>query len=293
MAEAIDAISKASEILLQKDMHKGSFLVVEGEHDEEFYANLISEKDCKIVYCLGKDMVKEVIARLLNGPFRVPQAIGIIDADYDRVREHAPRHYQNIFRTDTHDLETMIIRSRAFIKLMNMYVDRKKIQDLQKRRGLNLKELLLREGTAIGCLFIVKMPRQNSLYLKNLEIEVFLDRQNLEVNLNRLADYAIRRSPDCKIDRMTLVSELKKLIAEGIDPWQICNGHHLTGILTIGIREIFGKRAGSNINVGRLELELRLAYEKAHFRSTELCKDIMDWENNNAPFRVLDESLRT
>jgi hypothetical protein len=292
MDAAVDAASKACEILLQKDVHGGTFLVVEGEHDEEFYSNIVSEKDCRIVYCLGKNMVKEVVANLLNGFVRVPQVIGIIDADYDRVRWRTPRQYENIFRTDTHDLETMIIRSSAFTKIVNTYVDKNRIQELLRRRGLNLKDLLLTEGTTIGCLFIIDLPKEDRLDLGDLEFENFLNASNLEVDLIKLVDYVIKRTPGCRVDRMTLVSQLKKLIAEEIDPWQICNGHHLTRILTIGINEVFGKRTGSKVSASRIEIELKLAYEKAHFKSTDLCRQIREWENNNAPFRVLDDSLR-
>jgi hypothetical protein len=187
----------------------------------------------------------------------------------------------------------MIMRSHAFNKIVNTYVDKSKSQELQRRRGLNLKDLLLKEGVAIGCVFIINMPKEERFELRDLEFEKFLNTPNLEVDLDRFADYVIKRTPGCRIERTTLVSQLKKLIAQGIDPWQLCNGHHLARILTIGINEVFGKRPGLKISPGRIETELKLAYERAYFKSTDLCKQIRDWENSNAPFKVLESSLRT
>lgn len=75
------------------------------------------------------------------------------------------------------------------------------------------------------------------------------------------------------------------------DPWQICCGHDLVQILSVGLRKTIGSNNAKDIEPNILERSLRLAYEEAYFHDTQLYLDICTWENENQPFIVLPRNI--
>jgi hypothetical protein len=72
------------------------------------------------------------------------------------------------------------------------------------------------------------------------------------------------------------------------DPWQLCNGHDLVGVLSIGLRRAIGSQSAVGVGVEEMERALRLAYEAVDFAASELYRAIREWEQRNHPFRVLN-----
>ena len=58
--------------------------------------------------------------------------IGIVDRDFDLLLNNN-QSIENLFKTDTHDLETMSIRDGAFERLNNEYGDDEKIEIFANR----------------------------------------------------------------------------------------------------------------------------------------------------------------
>ncbi|MFN5871336.1 MAG: hypothetical protein ACK44G_02150, partial [Aphanizomenon sp.] len=82
----------------------------------------------------------------------------------------------------------------------------------------------------------------------------------------------------------------KRLITErsnNQDPWQVCCGHDLVEILSLGLRKAIGTNKTVDVEANSLERNLRLAYEVAYFYKTQLYLAIRQWETNNQPFHVL------
>ena len=75
---------------------------------------------------------------------------------------------------------------------------------------------------------------------------------------------------------------------ENPDPWQICAGHDVVYILTIGLRFSFGNTNARNFTPKNIESIIRMAYEESHFRRTQLYQSIKNWETSNSPFKVLN-----
>ncbi|GAB1539708.1 hypothetical protein NUACC21_23750 [Scytonema sp. NUACC21] len=71
------------------------------------------------------------------------------------------------------------------------------------------------------------------------------------------------------------------------DPWQVCCGHDLVELLSLGLRKAIGSNKSVDIEPNSLERNLRLAYEEVYFCRTNLYLDICAWESNNQPLRVL------
>ena len=71
-------------------------------------------------------------------------------------------------------------------------------------------------------------------------------------------------------------------------PWHVCCGHDLVHILAVGLQKAIGTHSAQTASAELVEKWLRLAYEYAHFRKTQLYSSIQQWEKANQPFVVLD-----
>jgi hypothetical protein len=77
------------------------------------------------------------------------------------------------FATDTHDLETMIVASRAFDAVMDEFGSARTI----KRLDGDVREMLVRTAIPIGFLRWISSSKQDNLSLrfKNLSFAPFID----------------------------------------------------------------------------------------------------------------------
>ena len=91
------------------------------------------------------------------------------------------------------------------------------------------------------------------------------------------------RAPPSAEDLAREIQELERLEAP---PWHVCCGHDAVAILSIGLRRALGSRNDAEVKETRLESMLRLAYDRDHFRRTNLYTAIRAWETANAPFTV-------
>ena len=107
----ITAHDIANDIRMTRGQYSVSFVIVEGEiSDLKFYSNLIDKDECQIVPAHNKDNALGALEMLERD--EVSGVIAIVDAnfmDFKVGRRASP----NLFVTDTHDLETMILNSPA------------------------------------------------------------------------------------------------------------------------------------------------------------------------------------
>jgi len=71
------------------------------------------------------------------------------------------------------------------------------------------------------------------------------------------------------------------------EPWHVCCGHDLVGILSEGLRSILGSCSPNEVKLEPLEKNLRLSYEYTYFMSTQLYQSIKSWEKANEPFKIV------
>ena len=71
------------------------------------------------------------------------------------------------------------------------------------------------------------------------------------------------------------------------DPWDVCCGHDLICILSVGLRKALGSNSAGDVEPELLEKSLRRAYEAVYFFETQLFQSLKAWEGTNRPYRVL------
>jgi Protein of unknown function (DUF4435) len=270
--------SDATRIRLRRSTFSGTFLLVEGSSDKVFYERFIDKIVCQVVVMEGKIQVIGVLDILDRSSF--DGVVAIVDADFDRLKDSVAESV-NLLRTDTHDLETMLIDSPALDKVIAEYGSEEKIPKLQ----LDVRTSLVEAGIFIGYLRWVSQCDRRNLTFSDLKFNKFIDEQTLQIDEYKLIEAVKNKSQALSLKTEDLQQRIADEKNKGFNPWQVCCGHDLVEILALGLRKAIGTMS---VDSDSLERSLRLAYEEVYFWKTQLWVNIRQWESNNQPFKVLD-----
>lgn len=268
---------------MMRTQYTGTILIVEGSTDARAYGCLVSETECRLIPATGKDKAISALELLENGGF--DGVLTIVDADFQRLDGTEPNS-SNLLLTDSHDLEAMILYSDALDKVLSEFGSSREITKL----GRPIRDVLLEGGLPIGYLRWLSSPAKDNLSLKfkELSFDKFVDEKTLRVSIDNLVRELKTNSKDSALDDNVTKLKVMTLMGEGHDPWQVCSGHDLVLILSIGLINVFGNpRRGEAATPDNVDVALRLAYNYSHFCLTGLHNSIKDWEKVNPPFRVL------
>lgn len=270
---------------MMRTQYTGTILIVEGSTDARVYGRLVSKTECRLIPATGKDKAVGALELLENGGF--DGVLTIVDADFQRLDGIEPNS-SNLLLTDSHDLETMILHSDALDNVLSEFGSAREIEKLCRP----IRYILLEGGLPIGYLRWLSSPTKDDLSLKfkELSFDKFVDEKTLCVDVDNLIRELKTNSKDSALDDNVTKLKVMTLMGEGHDPWQVCSGHDLVLILSIGLRNIFGNpRRGKTVTSDHVDGIIRLAYNYSHFRLTQLHNSIKDWENANPPFKVLHQ----
>jgi len=279
-----------SEYQIKRNSNKlKSIVLVEGSGDEEVFKKTFGVKDCRIINCNGKENVKDSI-RMLNNRNQ-KGVLGIIDTDYDEVLGKKSL-MSNIFYTDTHDVETMIMSSfKYFNQFINMYSDFDKCEEFLSQTEISIEESIFIAAKTIGKLRLVSIENNYDLTFKGIDYNIFLD-HCLTIDVDKLCGHVIKHS-QAYLDIETLVSKMNDIDEKrynSFNPYDICCGHDITGILQYGLKNIFGSEKGRLLTQSKLEENLRILYDLDKFYETKLYNDLTLWEHGNKPFILFEKT---
>jgi len=283
MRKFLTAADIANEIRMTRPLHQGAFLVVEGDTDARFYKRLVDAEKCLVTPAHNKENVIQVLTILEGDNFA--GLLAIVDADFDLL-EGKIFTYWNIFLTDTHDLETMVLKSPALEKLLLEMGSESKQENFRKKRGKEVREVLLEEGLHLGYLRWVSLQHNHALKFEGLNYRNFTDTITLAVGQPELIKTVKNHSQKPQLSDQEIQQQIEAIRDETHDAWLVCCGHDLIGILSVGLHKALGSRNWGEIETEIIERNLRLAYESAWFRATKLHTSIKEWEERNSPFQV-------
>jgi hypothetical protein len=104
-----------NEVRMQRQLHAGSFLVVEGDDDHRFWSSRVATCCCELVIGDGKPNVLGALERLDRTA--IDGVLGIVDDDFDAL-EGRVLPSPNLVVTETHDLECLLLRSPALNRVL-------------------------------------------------------------------------------------------------------------------------------------------------------------------------------
>jgi len=127
---------------------KPACLIVGGATDAKLHSRFIDHTHCFIEFTHGKDNALTVLRVIQER--HIPGVIAILDLDYDFLDDNYQRR-DNVFFADTHDHETMILKSPALEGLLSELMPPDKLS-FRNDLAMDIREKLLEIGVQIGWL---------------------------------------------------------------------------------------------------------------------------------------------
>jgi len=148
MRETLSGADIMAELLLIRSNFAGTLLILEGETDCRLFDGLINGNKCKTIPGHGKDSVLEAIQEA--GMAALGGVAAIVDADYWHL-EGVDAPAANVFMTDDHDLEMVMLNSPALDRLLRQFGSSAKIARFSRERAVDhVREFLTYRHTGLG-----------------------------------------------------------------------------------------------------------------------------------------------
>lgn len=284
MRDYLSVDRDANAIRLQRSTFSGTFLLVEGSSDKVFYERFVDKVACILIISSNDSSNKKLwIIKVLSilGKSNFQGIIAIVDADFDHLKVSSDA-IPNLIRTDTHDLETMLLNSSALEKVIAEFGSEEKISKFSR----DIRIALVEAGISIGYLRWISQTDELNLTFNGIKFSKFIDDKNLQIDELKLIQEVKNQSKAFGLKSEDLQQRLTNQKSDSYDPWQVCCGHDLVEILSLGLRKAIGTAKASDVEPNSLERSLRLAYEETYFYQTQIYLSIRSWESNNQLFKV-------
>jgi hypothetical protein len=251
------------------------WIYLEGEYDKELFGNVFNEQTVTIEPLGGVVSVKDVVAQLLSKNFE--NVIGIIDADFTRL-SNIQNHEPNIFMTDNHDVEMMLIQNDYLFKKITLpYLasDKREHFDYTHLRGQLLESLFW-----FSLVRFYNYNHELGLFLKDFPIHVYVginvhENISFEFNKRECLQLVNQRSKNKK--REVNENEIDQISTETFDLWNLCNGHDFLKVWANSLNTL----TKLNINDEKLRHDLYLVFDLNVFKETHLYALLKEWEEHS------------
>ena len=279
------------------------FVITEGPYDLEVYDRCFSSDTCILRIANSKENVCDIVAGICAGAAPSTgdkpeqgstgiekRIIGIIDSDYS-LFDNSVKDRENIFRTDTHDLETMLITSGALESVIEHFEKNALAQTFAQKaygslRDGDLRTLLTRAARYLGLAVFVNNMSGLKITFKHINCKKrdvfsrFVNAEALECDVEALKRLILEKNAE---RGQEFIDIFEQTIRESGGyyfeyPWHICRGHDLICVLLRDLSLRYSMRDGEAIGGRDLERLLRHNYRAVYFADTDLCRQICKWE---------------
>ncbi len=300
----ISAKAFATSILTQyqETRENKTYLIVEGEADLNLWNDNFKHKDVIIKVSGDKKVSIEalkILYRELSGQFSVIGIVAIVDADFDYTNKKFYVH-KSLFRTDYHDINIMMLKSKVFNKFFNRHcTEKERIKHhLKKKYKTNIKdeeianklrEYILDSTKTIGILRWINDLKNFNLLFKTLNYYSLIKNNSLEIDINRLITDIIVTNDKTSDFKKRLKNELEEEL-KSFDKnliCQFCQGHDAFSILAVGINTFLSKRK-KDCRMPSLDIHkfFEVAFGLNHLKKYVLYKNLLKWEIGNNPHKI-------
>jgi hypothetical protein len=287
--EFLNANTLANDARMRRTSFAGAFIYLEGECDERLYSLFFDSTACQFIIAHTKINVLGVCRLFATAPFA--GVIGIVDSDFDFL-DNSEQVDKNLFSTDLHDAECMMLSGSAFDRLMSEFASPAKLLAWKKVNTAEVRDFILEQAMQIGALLWYSNREGLGLTFRSLEYKEFIDPDSLVLDRDKFIGHLKNKSSRHDIKDEALKEALIDRLSKGrVSPWHLACGHHFVSILGIGFRWAFGNRPPTEVTVTRLEQSLRLSYPINEFSKTKLFRYLKEWEKTNAGYKLLRDDI--
>jgi len=190
--------------------------------------------------------------------------------------------------TDTHDVEMMIVRSGSFERFLNNWCSVTKAMAFRELTGSNdIRATLLERAAPVGAMRLHSARTDLGLRFQEVRLDRHVSRLSLAVDLESLVGVVLQRSDRSLNMRTAVLESVEAIVGEEHDPFQLCSGHDLVVILSVGLRKALATKRKALVEPEVLERSMRSVFDCSELQKTKLYADMLGWETANAPFRVM------
>ena len=280
--------SRIANSIMQDSTFKGSCLLVEGESDIKLFGKFSCKENSRIKVSFGKKEMRDIYNILQQRDFN--RVVGIRDADFIRINNKFDENYgPNIFITDYHDSEGMIINSSAFDNFLLEACREINIIAFQKKFG-DVRDYLYQLNYSIACLRLANKkynlglafkpvrPEGNKVKFKKFICEKTMTYLGHDKLINTIVEYSKNRG-SVIAEREEILDKLLEVINEKYPQNEVSNGHDLAEVLFIICKK--GLKSSNKLlqDASSVEGMLRLAYGRDHFAATSLLSSFKKLES--------------
>lgn len=267
-----------AEIKMSRTAFKGSFLLLEGDEDIKFWRSRdIDAKTCQFVLAGGKSTVLKAIEEIDRNNLK--GVLAIVDDDCDSVRGIALASV-NLIRTETRDLETLMLSSRALERLLDQLGDAEKIAILEQQEARRIRDVFISRALIFGQIRYLSLARAWGIRFESLQPGHFGDEASWTFDRRALLTEICRQMPSMKLEDL----EQQLCSVPSVNPWLILHGKDSLKVLAVGFRKCLGHAC---VSTEMLRIMLLFAFDRSMFSNTRLYADIRQWESNNSPYQIL------
>ena len=269
----------------------GFNILVEGETDVKLYRKLSCRELGKIKVTFGKKKMRDIYEILNERGFS--RVIGIRDADFIRLKDDNKfdsGYPLNIFLTDNHDSEGMILQSQAFDDFLLEVSKEETLKHFENKYGC-AREYLYYLSFPLACLrfankkfnlglaFKPANPEGNTIKFKKFICDKKLIYLGHDKLVNTVMEYSKNRGSDIA-NRDEILVKLRSVISLQLPIYELANGHDLAEILFIICKKGLKSSNESLKGASSVESMLRLSYSKEYFYLTDLFKQLLIWQKS-------------
>lgn len=263
-------------------------VIVEGFTDAELFEGLFLQDKCNIYCPKSKGMVLELMRRL-EAEDKNRMTIAIVDDDHDDILGN-PRP-QHTFRTDTNDIETMILKSDAFYNIARGLYPRK--YTMNNASIDRIRESIIQWALPLGELRLTARINSWPLSFKNrvemkgqgpkakkvvheFKMKKYMDNATMTyTGDDKFVPYVIEHSGYVGIGKGDVINELNKVRDSLFPPYKIIIGHDVSRVIALSLTKMLKKEISEGLTDAQIELNFRVAYSKEFFQQSKLYNDIV------------------
>ena len=274
----------AGYVRFQRQTHKGTILLVEGERDARVFDRLLDQRYVITEVSFGKDNALEALDLLEDEAYE--GVVALVDADFDRLEE-VKFDLENLIVTDDHDLDVTIIRTRALDLYLEEFADKGKLQAFRSTLMGGLLSVLLKSCITLAYCRWASKKFGLMIDFKRLDFSRFIDQRRLECDEAALLSYLISRSPAAMCTEQELRQRVLALRSGDHSEFDLCNGHDASNVVGIALQDVIGSYRPIQVTGRIVESSLRLAFDIVAFEQTSLYEKFRHWQTANTPYRLL------
>lgn len=243
------------------------WVIVEGETDQKLFTKLVDGDYVEVeISHGGLSSLLDIVSVLLKETNRI---LGVRDADFLHL-EGEKETSRNIFLTDFHDVELMIIScDNAYRSVVAEYLNR-------ENDPLSLREKILKSNAFIGGLRWINDTDCLELNFHGLGFGNFYNGKTVVLDEEKCLRVVLERSPNKKkvISKEEILLKIKKVS----DFLNLCTGHDFQKAFALCVNSNSKKRI-SDVDIGKA---FRLAYGFEDFKKSNLYRQLKEWSGHQS-----------